>query len=39
LLFRADPAHQLSQTASVDSADLLNQHARGLAEQVNFRAE
>jgi hypothetical protein len=39
LLLRADPADKVSQAACVDCADLLDEDACDLTEQVNLRAE
>ena len=39
LLFRSDPADQLSQAAGVDSANLLDKDAGDLTQQVDLGAE
>ncbi len=39
LLLRAHSAYELPEPPGVDSADLLNQHAGGLPEQVDLGAE
>ena len=39
LLLRAHPAHELTESPSVDRADLLNQDAGGLAKQVDLGPE
>ena len=39
LLLRAYPGHQFTESAGADGADLLDQDAGSLAEQVDFRAE
>src|SRR5215475_10253118 len=39
LLLRAHIAHKLTKPSGVDGADLLNQDAGGLPEQVNLRPE
>ena len=39
LLLRVHPAYQFTKPTGVDGTDLLNQHAGGLAEQVDLWAE
>jgi hypothetical protein len=39
LLFWSHLAHEVTEASGVDGADLLNQDANGLPEQVNLRAE
>ena len=39
LLLRGHSAHEFTELPGVDGADLFNQDAGGLAEQVDFRVE